>query len=75
VGYREHGDCRRERCVRADASVTPQDRSFWVTVDKPGFETSELARSIDSAGEYSLRLHQTRTIPSGSPFQGGRQCR
>jgi len=22
------------------ANVTPQDRSFWVTVEKPGFETS-----------------------------------
>ena len=51
------------------ASVTPQDRSFWVTVDKPGFETSELARSIDSAANTSLRLHQTRTIPAGQSFQ------
>ena len=51
------------------ASVTPQDRSFWVTVEKPGFETSELARTIDTAANTSLRLHQIRTIPAGQSFQ------
>jgi hypothetical protein len=35
------------------ASVTPQDRSFWVTVEKPGFETSELARTIDAPANTS----------------------
>jgi Carboxypeptidase regulatory-like domain len=51
------------------ASVTPQDRSFWVTVEKPGFETSELARSIDVAANTSLRLHEIRTIAAGQSFQ------
>jgi len=50
------------------ASVTPQDRSFWVTVDKPGFETSELARSIETAANASLRLHQVHTISAGQTF-------
>jgi len=51
------------------ASVTPQDRSFWVTVEKPGFETSELARSVETAGNTSLRLHQERTIAAGESFK------
>ena len=51
------------------ASVTPQDRSFWVTVEKPGFETSELARSVDTAANASLRLHQVRTISAGESIQ------
>jgi hypothetical protein len=51
------------------ASVTPEDRSFWVTVAKPGFETSELARSVESAGNTSLRLHQLRMIVAGDSFQ------
>ena len=51
------------------ASVSSQDRSFWVTVEKPGYETSELARSIDTAANTSLRLHQIRTIPAGQSFQ------
>jgi Carboxypeptidase regulatory-like domain len=52
------------------ASVTPQDRSFWVTVEKPGFETSELARNIDAAPSASLRLHQVRTMTAGESIQG-----
>jgi hypothetical protein len=52
------------------ASVTPQDRSFWVTVEKPGFETSELARNIDTAANTSLRLHQIRTISAGESVPG-----
>ena len=52
------------------ASVTPQDRSFWVTVEKPGFETSELARSIETAANASLRLHQVHAITAGDSFQG-----
>jgi hypothetical protein len=52
------------------ASVTPQDRSFWVTVEKPGFETSEQARNIDTATNASLRLHQVRTITAGESIQG-----
>ena len=51
------------------ASVTSQDRSFWVTVDKPGFETSELASSVDAAANASLRLHQVRTINAGESIQ------
>lgn len=47
------------------ASVTPEARSFWVTVEKPGFETSEQARDIQSAVNASLRLHQIRTITAG----------
>jgi len=52
------------------ASVTPQDRSFWVTVEKPGFETSELARNIGTASDASLRLHQIRSITAGESIQG-----
>ena len=51
------------------ASVTPQDRSFWVTVEKPGFETSELARNIETAANASLRLHQVRTISAGESIR------
>ena len=47
------------------ASITPQDRLFWVTVEKPGFETSEQARDIHTAANASLRLHQVRTIGAG----------
>jgi hypothetical protein len=49
---------------------TPQDRSFWVTVEKPGFETSELARNIDTASNASLRVHQVRTITAGESIEG-----
>src|SRR5512138_2052165 len=52
------------------ASITPQDRSFWVTVEKSGFETSELARRIETAANTSLRLHQIRTIAAGESMQG-----
>ena len=47
------------------ATITAQDRSFWTTVEKPGFETSELARSVDTAANTSLRLHQISTIAAG----------
>jgi len=47
------------------ASVAPQDRQFWVTVEKPGFETSEQARDIQRAASTSLRLHHVRTINAG----------
>jgi hypothetical protein len=52
-----------------NARVTPQDRSFWVTVEKSGFETSELARNIDTASDASLRLHQVRSITAGESIQ------
>ena len=51
------------------ASVTPQDRQFWVTVEKAGFETSEQARDIQTAASASLRLHQVRTINAGESTQ------
>jgi hypothetical protein len=51
------------------ASVTPQDHSFWVTVEKLGFETSEQARDIHTAANASLRLHQIRTITAGESIQ------
>lgn len=51
------------------ASVNPQDRQFWVTVEKPGFETSEQARDIHTAASASLRLHQIRTINAGESIQ------
>jgi len=51
------------------ASVTPQDRLFWLTVEKPGFETSEQARDIHTAAGASLRLHQVRTINAGESIQ------
>ena len=46
-------------------AVSAQDRSFWLTVEKVGFETSELNRSIEGAGKTSLRLHEIRTISVG----------
>jgi hypothetical protein len=45
--------------------AAPQDRSFWVTVEKAGFETSELARNIDTASNASLRVHKGRTMTAG----------
>jgi len=51
------------------ASVTSQDRQFWVTVAKAGFETSEQARDIQMAASASLRLHQVRTINAGESIQ------
>jgi hypothetical protein len=52
------------------ANITAQDRSFWVTVEKTGFETSELARNIDTAASASLRLHQVRTMTAGESIEG-----
>jgi len=51
------------------ARVTPQDRQFWVTVEKAGFETSEQARDIQTAASAALRLHQVRTINAGESIQ------
>jgi hypothetical protein len=51
------------------ASVHPLDRLFWVTVEKPGFETSEQARDIHTAANASLRVHQVRTISAGESIQ------
>lgn len=51
------------------ATVAPQDRSFWMTVEKPGFETSEQARSVDTAMLTTLRLHQIRTLAAGESFR------
>jgi hypothetical protein len=49
--------------------VAAQDRWFWITVDKPGFETSELMRSVHTAGSTSLRLHQIRNIDAGDTLR------
>ena len=49
--------------------VTPQDRSFWITVEKAGYETSELARNVDTAAATSLRLHLIRSIAAGESLQ------
>ena len=46
-------------------ALKAQDRSFWVTVEKAGYETSELNRSVDTAATTSLRLHQSRSIAAG----------
>jgi hypothetical protein len=51
------------------ASITPQERFFWVTVEKPGFETSEQGRDVHTAANASLRLHQVRTITAGESIQ------
>jgi carboxypeptidase family protein len=51
------------------AVITAQDRTFWVTVEKPGFESSELNRSVDAATNTSLRLHQIRNIAAGESFR------
>ena len=50
-------------------AITAQDRSFWVTVEKAGYETSELARSVDTAATTSLRLHKIRSIAAGESLQ------
>jgi hypothetical protein len=49
--------------------VTAQDRWFWITVEKAGYETSELARNVDTAATTSLRLHQIRSIAAGESLQ------
>jgi hypothetical protein len=46
-------------------AVDARARSFWVTVEKAGFETSELARDIDAAGGTALRLHRIQSIAAG----------
>lgn len=46
-------------------ALKAQDRSFWVTIEKAGYETSELNRSVDTAATTSLRLHQIRRIAAG----------
>jgi hypothetical protein len=49
-------------------ALKAQDRSFWVTVEKPGYETSELNRNVDTAATTSLRLHQSRSIAAGESW-------
>jgi hypothetical protein len=51
------------------ATITAQDRSFWVTVEKSGFETSELNRSVDTAANTSLRLHEIRNLAAGESLR------
>jgi len=51
------------------ATMKAADRSFWVTVEKAGYETSELNRSVDTAANTSLRLHQIRNIAAGESFR------
>ena len=46
-------------------AMKPQDRSFWVTVEKAGYETSELNRSVDTAATTSLRLHKIQSVAAG----------
>ena len=46
-------------------AVDARARSFWVTVEKAGFETSELARDIDAVGGTALRLHRIQSIAAG----------
>jgi hypothetical protein len=50
-------------------SVRPDDRSFWLTVEKGGYETSELARAVEEAGAALLRLHSIRSIAAGESLQ------
>ena len=45
--------------------IKAQDRTFWITVEKAGYETSELARSVDGAASTLLRLHEIRRIAAG----------
>lgn len=46
-------------------SVTAQDRAFSVTVEKAGYETGELSRSLDVAGQTLLRIHPIQHIGAG----------
>lgn len=50
-------------------SLKEQDRSFWVTVEKPGYETSELARTVEAASATSLPLHAIRNITAGESWR------
>jgi len=50
-------------------AMQSRDRSFWVTVEKAGYETSELNRSIDTADATSLRIHQIQRIAAGESWQ------
>ncbi len=50
-------------------AMSARDRSFWVTVEKAGYETSELNRSVDTAATTSLRLHQIESIAAGESLR------
>jgi hypothetical protein len=50
-------------------AMTERDRSFWVTVGKAGYDTSELSRSIEAAAATSLRLHQIERIAAGESWR------
>lgn len=51
--------------VDLTVAVEANAKSFWVTVEKAGFETSELTRDIDAAGGTSLRLRRIQSIVAG----------
>jgi hypothetical protein len=51
------------------APIKEGDRGFWITVEKAGYETSELVRSVDTAETTSLRLHQIRSIAAGESIR------
>jgi hypothetical protein len=46
-------------------SVTPRDRAFSATVERAGYETSELWRSLDTATSTLLRIHRIQRIGAG----------
>jgi hypothetical protein len=55
----------RDGAFEMAMALKADDRSFWVTVAKAGYETSELNRSVERAATTSLRLHQTKSIAAG----------
>jgi hypothetical protein len=46
-------------------SVDEKAESVWVTVEKAGFETSELARDVRLVNGTTLRLHEIQHIAAG----------
>lgn len=49
--------------------VAEGERSYWVTVDAPGYETSELIRSVEVAEGVTLRLHRVQSVIAGESLR------
>jgi hypothetical protein len=50
-------------------SVKAQDRTFWLTVEKAGYETSELSRNVVDAATTVLRLHRIQSLEAGNSLR------
>jgi hypothetical protein len=49
--------------------VKEQDRSFWFTAEKSGYETSELNRSVDGSAATAVRLHPIQRLSTGESIR------